>query len=88
MTLCHPLDMRFDRLASGLVLQATCYLQGCGRMYGRLVPKDTSLTPDVREFYRNRDDWATLLTMRQLIDEMRCTQTTFCEECLRVGAHA
>ena len=96
MKLCHPLDQRFDRIGSGLILQATCCAPKCGRMYARFVPlnqkvytdshgrKSTFFRPktdSVRIRYVKSDDWASLLSMRRLFDEMRCQSDHFCASC-------
>jgi hypothetical protein len=80
MKLCHSLDMRYDRIGSGLILQATCCAPKCGRMYARLVNSKVK-TWVAGKHFANADDWATLLTMRKLFDEMRCVSTGFCESC-------
>ena len=80
MKLCHSLDMRYDRIGSGLILQAVCCAPGCGRMYARLVNSKVK-TWVAGKHFANSDDWATLLSMRQLISEMRCQAEQFCTNC-------
>lgn len=80
MKLCHALDMRYDRIGSGLILQATCCAPGCGRMYARLVNLKVRTQVAGRHF-ADADDWASLLTMRRLFDEMRCQADHFCVNC-------
>ena len=82
MRLCHNLDMRYDRIGSGLVLQATCCAPSCGRMYARLSPHKIK-TWEAGRFYAKSDDWSTLLTMRQLLNEIRCQAEAFCRSCER-----
>ena len=80
MKLCHSLDMRYDRIGSGLILQATCFAPRCGRMYARLVNSKVK-TWVASKHFANADDWATLLSMRRLVDEMRCHAEHFCASC-------
>ena len=80
MRLCHPIDMQFHRIGSGLILQATCCAPGCGRVYARLVHRKVK-TVDAGRHFAAADDWASLLTMRRLFEEMRCRDTGFCESC-------
>ena len=80
MKLCHPIDMRWDRIGSGLILQATCCAPGCGRMYARLVNSKVK-TWVAGKHFADADDWATLLSMRQFINEMRCRHEAFCANC-------
>ena len=80
MKLCHPLDQRFDRIGSGLILQATCCAPKCGRMYARLVNSKVK-TWVAGKHFADSDDWATLLSMRQLVNEMRCQSDHFCASC-------
>lgn len=80
MRLCHPLDMESVRIASGSVLQATCCVPRCGRMYARFVPSKVKTTVAWSR-YATSDDWASLLSMRRLVDEMRCRAAGFCESC-------
>lgn len=80
MKLCHSLDMRYDRIASGSVLQATCCAPRCGRMYARFVPSKVK-TAVAGPHYATADDWASLLSMRRLVDELRCRAVGFCESC-------
>lgn len=80
MRLCHPIDMRYDRVGSGLLLQATCCAPSCGRMYARLT--STKLrTWAASQYFATVDDWASLLSMRQVFDEMRCQADQFCASC-------
>lgn len=80
MKLCHPLDMQYCRIGSGLILQATCTVRSCGRMYARLIPSKVKTWVAGRATAQN-DDWASLLTMRRLFDEMRCQADHFCKSC-------
>lgn len=80
MTLCHPIDMQYCRIGSGLILQATCCAPSCGRMYARLVNSKVRTLVAGKHFSES-DDWATLLSMRQLINEMRCHAVQFCPPC-------
>lgn len=80
MKLCHPLDQEYYRIGSGLILQATCAFPGCGRMYARLIHVKLK-TVVAGRYFAAADDWASLLSMRRLFDEMRCRDTAFCASC-------
>jgi hypothetical protein len=80
MKICHPLDIEYHRIGSGLILQATCCAPKCGRMYARLIPRKVKAWVVGRELAK-ADDWADLLTMRRLFDEMRCQADHFCTNC-------
>ena len=80
MKLCHPLDQRFDRIGSGLILQAVCCAPGCGRMYARLVNSKIK-TWVAGKHFAHSDDWASLLSMRRVFEEMRCQSDQFCALC-------
>lgn len=81
MKLCHPMDMRYDRIGSGLIFQATCCSPGCGRMYARLVSRKAGKAWSAGQLYAKSDDWGSLLSMRRLVDEMRCQADHFCTSC-------
>ena len=80
MRLCHSLDMRFDRIGSGLILQATCCAPRCDRMYARFLPRKVR-TQAAGQHFATAYDWGSLLSMRQLVNEMRCLDAGFCENC-------
>lgn len=80
MRLCHPLDMRFDKIGSGLILQATCCAPKCGRMYARLVNVKVK-TWVAGKHFASSDDWASLLSLRRVFDEMRCQSDHVCVSC-------
>jgi len=81
MRICHPLDQRFDRIGSGLILQATCCAPQCGRTYARLIHAEVK-TWAAGTHFATSDDWADLLTMRRLLNEMRCQADHFCSSCV------
>ena len=80
MKLCHSLDMRYDRIGSGLILQATCCAPQCGRMYARLVNSKVK-TWVAGQHFAQSDDWASLLSMRRWVEEVRCRADHFCASC-------
>lgn len=49
-------------------------------MYARLVNSKVK-TWVAGKHFANADDWATLLSMRQLVNEMRCQAEAFCASC-------
>ena len=49
-------------------------------MYARLVNSKVK-TWVAGKHFATSDDWATLLSMRQLINEMRCRSDHFCASC-------
>jgi hypothetical protein len=83
MKLCHPMDMGFDRIGSGTILQASCTVAGCANTYARFVKSDQTKAV-LAAAYAESDDWAYLRSLRQVIEEMRCRDTDFCYQC-RMG---
>ena len=80
MKICHPSDCTLERVASGVVLKATCHALRCGRLYARLVDRAMPLQ-ETEAVFLALDSWSSYLSVKRLVDEMICHDSGFCDPC-------